>query len=90
MTTSKPQTSCALCGEPCPDEADRWWPSEYGEICCDCWEAVDEPITESDVEALEQEISLLLLEEFDVPVNPFDFGADFYQLGVQCAERSRN
>jgi hypothetical protein len=88
MTTSKPQTNCALCGGSCPDEANRWWPIEYGEICCDCWVAMDEPITDSDLEALRQEINLAL-EESDVPVNPFDFGADFYQLGVQCAERSR-
>jgi hypothetical protein len=89
MTTSKPQTNCALCGGSCPDEADRWWPSEYGEICCDCWEAKDEPITQHDVEVLREEVDLAL-EEFDVPVNPLALGADFYQLGVQCAERSRN
>jgi hypothetical protein len=82
MTTPKPQTNCALCGEPCPDEADRWWSIEK---CCDCWLAEDEPITDSDVEALQQEISLLLLEEFDTSVNPFNLGA-----GFECAERSRN
>jgi recombinational DNA repair protein (RecF pathway) len=90
MTTTKPQTSCALCGEPCPDPSARWWPSEYGEICQDCWEAMDEPITQSDVEALRQEISLLLPEEFDIPANPFDLGNDFDHLGVECAEEPRN
>jgi hypothetical protein len=90
MTTSTPQTNCVLCGEPCPDQSDRWWPSEDGEICQDCWEAMDEPITSSDIKALKKEIDLLLPQEFHVPANPFDLSNDFDHLGVECAEESRN
>jgi hypothetical protein len=85
MTTPKPQITCNLCGDPLPDPSARWWPNEYGEICQDCWEAEDEPVTSSDIEALRQEIDILP-EEFDIPINPFDLGADFDHLGVECAE----
>jgi hypothetical protein len=90
MTTPKPQTNCVLCGDPLADPSDRWWPNEHGEICQNCWEAMEEPITSSDIEALKKEINLLLPEEFDIPINPFDLGADFDHLGVECAEEPRN
>jgi hypothetical protein len=90
MTTSKRQTQCILCGETCPDQIYRWWPSEDGEICQDCWEAEDEPITQHDVEALRQEINLLLPKEFHVPSDFFSLGADFDHWGVECAEEPRN
>jgi hypothetical protein len=90
MTTTKPQTDCALCGDPLPNLSARWWPSEYSEICQDCWEAEDEPITQHDVEALRQEINLLLPKEFHVPSDFFSLGADFDHWGVECAEEPRN
>ena len=71
-----PQTTCNICGKPVSDQAEQWWPSEDGEICQDCWEAGEPPITSRDIEELQQVIQLLP-EEFDIPASPF--GLDLYQ-----------